>query len=110
MYWVVFWPIMSSNLQFPLLALKVLLDKNKSPQIIDIRTIDEFEDFSLGGTCVDFEALIQSPNEFIKRKNSKVLILCYTGLQSHIAVTMLRKKGYYNVFNVEHGLEAFLAL
>ncbi len=105
-----FWPIMSSNFQFPVKALKELLDKNKSPQIIDIRTIDEFEDFSLGGTCVDFESLIQNPSKYITRKNSKILVLCYTGLQSHIAVSILRKKGYTNSFNIEHGLEAYLAL
>lgn len=101
---------MSSSSQFSPKTFKRLLQANKNPQILDIRTSEEFEDFNFGGKLVDLNQLLQNPKSYIAAKNRKVIVICYSGIQSNIAVTILRKKGYRNAYNLEGGLEAFLAL
>ncbi len=91
-------------------AFKKLLEAGKIPQILDIRTDAEFEEFNFGGLHIPFDQLLENLDAIASLKNKKCLIICYTGLQSEIARKILYKKGYKKLLNLSGGIEAFLAL
>ncbi|MDI9865124.1 rhodanese-like domain-containing protein [Flectobacillus sp. DC10W] len=79
-------------------------------QIVDIRTEAEVQDFDLGGVHLPFDELLEKLNEVDFLRNQEFVIICYTGLQSKIAATILRKRGFEGVRNLTGGLEAFLSI
>ena len=79
-------------------------------QIVDIRTEAEVQDFDLGGVHLPFDDLLEKLNEVDFLRNQEFVIICYTGLQSKIAATILRKRGFEGVRNLTGGLEAFLSI
>jgi rhodanese-related sulfurtransferase len=85
------------------------LQLSKNPQILDIRTEAEFEDFNIGGTHLPFEQLLYHPNLPNLFAPSLTVIVCYTGLQSEIARKILAKRGIPFLQNLETGLEGYLA-
>lgn len=89
---------------------KKKLESKNPPQILDIRTDEEFEEFNFGGTHIYFDELLNNlqPIEFLKNKSA--IIICYTGLQSEIARTILAKKGFDKLKNLEGGIESYLGL
>ena len=89
---------------------KKKLESKNPPQILDIRTDEEFEDFKFGGTHILFENLIEDSNLIEFLKNKTTVIVCYTGLQSEIARKILLKKGFNKLYNLEGGIEAYLSL
>jgi rhodanese-related sulfurtransferase len=89
---------------------KKKISSKNPPQILDIRTDEEFEDFNFGGTHVLFENLLENTNLIEFLKNKTTVIVCYTGLQSEIARSILAKKGFTKLLNLEGGIEAYLAI
>ena len=92
------------------LAFKKKLQSKNPPQILDIRTDDEFEDFNFGGTHILFENLLNDLSQIDFLKNKASIIICYTGLQSEIARKILAKKGFDKMMNLEGGIEAYLGV
>ncbi len=92
------------------LSFKKKLGSKHPPQILDIRTDEEFEDFNFGGVHYSIDELLMNPALIEPLKEKETVIICYTGLQSEIARTILAKKGFNKLFNLEGGLEAYLAL
>lgn len=78
--------------------------------ILDIRTADEIEDFPIGGISILFEDLMEQVSVLEPYKNQEMVVVCYTGLQSKIACTILKKRGFSHIQNLEGGLEAYLSL
>lgn len=91
-------------------AFKKKLQSKKPPQILDIRTDEEFEDFNFGGTHILFENLLSDLSQIDFLKNKPAVIICYTGLQSEIARKILAKKGFPKLMNLEGGIEAYLGV
>jgi rhodanese-related sulfurtransferase len=89
---------------------KKKIESKNPPQILDIRTDEEFEDFNFGGTHILFESLLSDLSQIEFLKNKTAIIVCYTGLQSEIASTILAKKGFKKLLNLEGGIEAYLGL
>jgi rhodanese-related sulfurtransferase len=89
---------------------KKKLQSKKPPQILDIRTDEEFEDFNFGGIHIELEVLLNDLSQIAFLKKKPAIIICYTGLQSEIVRTILTKKGFDKLMNLEGGIEAYLAL
>ncbi len=85
-------------------------DRLAELSILDIRTTDEIEDFPIGGICVLFDELMERLDLLEPYKNQELVVVCYTGLQSKIACTILKKRGFSHIKNLEGGLEAYLSL
>lgn len=92
------------------LALKQLRSQKKTPVLIDVRTPSEFEDFNLGGIHLPMDELLLRIQTIEHLKNTPVVLVCGTGIQSSIAVRVLQKKGFLQAENLEGGIEAWLAL
>ncbi len=89
---------------------KKKFENKNPPQILDIRTDEEFEDFNFGSTHILFEVLLSDLSLIEFLKNKTTVIVCYTGLQSEIARKILAKKGFNKMVNLEGGIEAYLEL
>ncbi len=92
------------------LDFKKKLENKAPPQILDIRTDEEFEEFNFGGIHLQMDELLGNPNLIENLKDKKSVIICYTGIQSEIARTILSKKGYSKMQNLKGGIEAYLAI
>jgi rhodanese-related sulfurtransferase len=91
-------------------AFKKLMESKKNPQILDIRTEAEFEDFNFGGDRYDLEEILMDQTKINEIKNKEGIIICYTGLQSEIARKILAKKGFTKLKNLVGGIEEYLSL
>lgn len=78
--------------------------------ILDIRTPSEIDEFNMGGIQILFDQLLEDISIIAHLKSSNLVIICYLGIQSKIACTILRKKGFTNIRSLEGGLEAYLSL
>ncbi len=76
--------------------------------LLDIRTLREWEDFNLGGFHVPLDTLLERIDEISKEKNW--VIVCYNGTQSLIALRLMKAKGFSHIDHLEGGLEAYLSL
>lgn len=92
------------------LSFKKKLESKNPPQILDIRTDEEFKDFNFGGVHYFMDELLMNSELIESFKDKEMVIICYTGLQSEIARTILAKKGFDRLLNLEGGIEAYLGL
>jgi rhodanese-related sulfurtransferase len=79
--------------------------------ILDIRTQYEFDDFNMGGIHIPAnDLLLKNTLPLQPFKDTELIIVCGTGLQSAVIVRILSKKGFLQVRNLEGGIEAFLGI
>ena len=92
-------------------AFKHRLDKKEHLNILDIRTQYEFDDFNIGGIHIPADdLLLKATVQLQPFKDSELIVVCGTGLQSAVIVRVLSKKGFSQVRNLEGGIEAFLGI
>lgn len=81
--------------------------------LIDVRSAEEFADFSLKDAVnIPLKAVSQgelAPWKRLIAEKSLLLLICNTGYQSAQATETLRRAGYAQAFNVEGGMDAWLA-
>lgn len=85
--------------------LKVKLDANESPVLIDVREPHEHEAFNIGGILLPLGYIetmqVDSIDEF---KNNEVVCYCRSGQRSMRACLMLETMGFSNVKNLSGGM------
>ena len=90
----------------PSISVKDLL-KNKSANIIDIRSIESYNNNHIPNAInIPFEKLIIEPNKYLNKMNNYYLY-CRSGITSKKACEILLKQGYL-VTNVYGGYEEWL--
>ena len=78
-----------------------------NPYIIDIRSIQKYNDnHILGAINIPFDLLISNPSRYLNKKNT-YYIYCQKGLTSKNACRVLRNLGY-NAINIIGGYEAYI--
>ena len=83
------------------------LFKIKNPNIIDIRSIEKYNDNHVPGSInINYNLLISNPGKYLD-KNLTYYIYCQKGITSIKAVNLLRKQGF-NVYNVIGGYERWI--
>ena len=88
--------------------LKVELAKPEPPVVLDVRTLGEYEESHLVGSLhipvddVRFE-LERLPN------NRRIVVHCRSGFRAHLAVRILKQRGFSDVANVTGGQLSMLA-
>ncbi len=77
------------------------------PNIIDIRSIQKFNNNHIPGALnIDYTLLLNNPEKYLIKSQS-YYIYCQHGITSSKVVQLLRIKGY-NVFSVIGGYEAWV--
>ncbi len=80
-----------------------LIEKNSPLVILDVRTIQEFEDGHIeGATNIPVDELEQRLEEL--DKNDETLVYCRTGNRSTRAVQILRENGFNKIYHMADGI------
>lgn len=82
-------------------TLKAKLQDNEPLFLLDVRQLDEYNQFNLGGTLIPLDQLEQRVDEIPKHK--PVVVYCHSGYRSHIAAQWLATLGY-SVANLQGGI------
>lgn len=83
---------------------KELLAAHKKITILDVRSAKEYKIFNLGGKLIPLDQLENRLHEL--KPNDFIVVYCQSGGRSKIAVELLKKYGFKNVFNLIGGIEA----
>ena len=75
-------------------------------KLIDVRGRREFMENHLNGAMnIPLSEVKQNIENYVKDKNSKVLIYCQSGIRSKKAAEIMEDMGYTQVYNLKGGLE-----
>ena len=81
--------------------------KVSNPNVIDIRSVQKFNDNHIPGALnISATLLLNSPERYLK-PNLTYYVYCQKGSSSRTLAQVLRVKGY-NVFNIIGGYEAWI--
>ncbi|MBS0286557.1 MAG: rhodanese-like domain-containing protein [Proteobacteria bacterium] len=73
--------------------------------LLDVRNIDEYQVFNLGGTLIPLSEL---PKRVAQIPRDKLIVaLCHSGYRSQVAVEFLQNVGINNVKNIVGGVMAW---
>ena len=79
-------------------------------QILDVRTVEEFEAGSIRGS-VNIDYWNPEFLTFVKKKfdkNSPLLVYCAGGGRSALAADLLHKKGFKLIYNLDSGYDTYI--
>jgi rhodanese-related sulfurtransferase len=72
--------------------------------LLDVREVDEHEDFDIGGRLIPLREIMSKAAEIPTDK--PVVVYCRKGVRSQIAIQRLEDKfGFTNLINLQGGLE-----
>ena len=82
--------------------------KNNGAVLVDIRSIQEYNEGHLEGAIVipDYE-IRKTIYKIIPNKNQLMVVYCGTGIRSKNVQRYLQKMGYVNVYNLYKGTENY---
>lgn len=88
--------------------LKAELARPKPPVVLDVRTLGEYEGSHLvGAVHIPVDDLRFESDRLAK--NQRILVYCRSGFRAHLAVRILKEKGFADVANVTGGHLGMLA-
>lgn len=77
--------------------------KDSDYELIDVRSIEEFEIVNIGGKLIPLDELSRRHQEIDNSK--KTILLCHHGIRSMIACQMLASLDYDNLYNLTGGID-----
>jgi rhodanese-related sulfurtransferase len=88
---------------------KALSEADDTPQIIDVRTPEEFAEGTIEGSVnIDFlaDGFLEKMNEQLDKEET-IYIYCRSGGRSAKAATLLIEAGYSNIIELETGYSGY---
>lgn len=87
---------------------KTAMDSGESCTILDVRTPGEFSRGKLNGSInVPIDRLERDVHSQLPDTKQKIYVYCLSGARSAVAVEIMLKLGYSNVYNMSHGMLAW---
>lgn len=86
--------------------LKVKIDSENAPIIIDVRESWEYNEKNMGALNIPLNDLPKKLSELDFCKDKEVVVHCQSGKRSNIAMKYLHQNGFVNVKSLEGGIEA----
>ena len=80
--------------------------ESKSFEVIDVRSIQEFSEFNIGGKHIPLETLENNYSDL--QKDKTYVLVCLSGVRSKKAIEILRNKGFEHLYNLKNGLQHLL--
>lgn len=89
--------------------LKSRLQKNPNLHVLDVREIDEFEEYNIGATLLPLTDLQNMDNDVIEDwdEEEPIIVHCRSGNRSLQACLILNSLGYSHTINLEGGIIAW---
>jgi len=92
--------------QISIHSLKHVLEKYENHNVIDVRTLSEWESGHIDGAVhIPLQKFFEEDINF--SQNEHISLICGTGYRSNIAGSILKSKGYKNVYSVIGGMTAW---
>lgn len=73
--------------------------------IVDVRSVQEYSDFNIGGINIPLDEIEERHHELIKKP--KIVFLCLSGQRSRAALDMMRPYHLIEAYHLEGGLTMF---
>lgn len=81
---------------------KEMINKNSRTILIDVRSIQEYNEYHLNGAiCIPYFELQERISGIIEDKSRMIIVYCQSGARSKKAINVLNKMGYVNVYELE---------
>jgi len=82
-------------------AAKLMLEKDKTAILLDVRTPEEYASAHIAGSVLvpDYD-LPQRAAKALADKNTVIIVYCRSGNRSRVSAQWLIKQGYTNVFDL----------
>ena len=88
-------------------TMQKMLRENSNIIVIDVRTKDEFMYNHLEGAInIPMQDITQKIGRYTKEKGDVIIVYCEYGGRSKKALNKLNKMGYFNVYNLDGGIDA----
>lgn len=87
-------------------ALKKCLEEKQAVFLLDVRTVEEYAEYNIGGVNIPIQILHEHLDEI--DTELPIIALCASGMRSAKACEMLIEVGKTNVKNLQGGLKAFV--
>ncbi len=85
---------------------KELLRENSRGILLDVRSPQEYNEYHLSGAiCIPTYELQSKVTQIIEDKDQLIVVYCQSGARSMSAVSILKKMGYENLYQLEGGIE-----
>lgn len=90
----------------PLLATQLI--NKEGAQVVDLRSVADFNKGHIHGAVnIPFTKLKDSTKDLEKYKESPIIMVCATGMQSGSAAILLRKQGFQHVHKLKGGIASW---
>ncbi len=89
--------------------LKERLEKGENLRVIDVREAWEYAELNVGARSFPLSTLMQQIHELEPWKNDDIVIHCKSGTRSQQAVLLLQQHGFTRLYNLQGGIEAWIA-
>ena len=88
--------------------LKVRLDAGEHPNLLDVRQLEEHEEFALEPSIlIPLHELPERVGELDKYRDAELIVYCRSGNRSQQACMFLELSGFTNVVNLTGGMIAW---
>lgn len=85
---------------------KQILASNNECILLDVRSEQEYKEEHLQGSInIPLYDINEEIERIIPNKNNPIITYCQSGARSKKAVSILQKKGYKELYNIEGGLD-----
>lgn len=85
---------------------KELLKPDNKGILLDVRSIQEYNEYHLSGAiCIPLYELEQRIERVVTDKMRLIIVYCQSGHRSQKAITLLQKKGYTNLYEIDGGID-----
>ena len=88
--------------------LKQILETNPSTHLLDVRELNERNEFNIGGHFIPLGKIANfETDEIADLQNEALYVYCRSGMRSMQACMLLEQAGFTNVINVNGGMLAW---
>lgn len=85
---------------------KEMLSKSSGGILLDVRSPQEYKEYHLSGAiCIPTYELQDKITTIIENKDQLIIVYCQSGGRSAAAVSMLKKMGYKNLYELNGGID-----
>lgn len=85
---------------------KEQLKENSTGILLDVRSIQEYNEYHLNGAiCIPYYELESRISNIIDNKSQLIIVYCQSGGRSRKAVGILKKMGYSNLYEINGGID-----
>lgn len=85
---------------------KELLKDTPNGVLLDVRSFQEYNEYHLNGAvCIPYYELENKISRIIEDKGQLIIVYCQSGGRSKKALSILKKKGYINLYSLDGGID-----